>query len=146
MFFIRPYTPKDWDGICQVHDRSLPLELGARDIPDKVTSLKEDPESMSLQNCRLLVACEDEHIVGFSGCHDDFLGWLYVDPQYNGRGIGRSLLRESLKYTGPHAWTITYTNNTRGIHLYESEGFTIENQFESDDDGNTRSCYRLSRV
>jgi len=145
MFFIRPYTPKDWDGVCQVHDRSRPFEFGQQDRPAQVTSLKEDPESFSIQNCRLLVACEDDHIVGFSGCHDDFLGWLYVDPRYSGKGIGRKLLREALKYTGPHAWTITYTDNSRGIHLYESEGFAVEHQFDEDDEGATRHCCRLMR-
>ena len=84
MIQIRPYTLNDWDGICKVHDRSRPLELS--DTPDgrSFTPLKEDPEGTALQQCRLLVACEGDRIVGFSGSHETYLGWLYMDPDYSG--------------------------------------------------------------
>lgn len=74
MIQIRPYTLNDWEGICKVHDRSRPLELN--DSPDgrTYTPLKDDPESAALQQCRLLVACEGDRIIGFSGSHESYLG------------------------------------------------------------------------
>ncbi|NET40102.1 MAG: GNAT family N-acetyltransferase, partial [Cyanothece sp. SIO1E1] len=123
------------DGICRVHDRSRPLEL--KDAPSGYshTPLKEDPESEALKQCRLLVACEGNRVIGFSGSHESFLGWLYMDPEYAGRGIGKKLLNESLKYTGPHTWTVTLADNQSARKLYESAGFTVKDTFVSDDEG-----------
>lgn len=144
MIQIRPYTLNDWEGICNVHDRSRPLELN--DSPDgrNFTPLKDDPESAALQQCRLLVACEGDRIIGFSGSHESYLGWLYTDPEYADQGIGRQLLKESLKYTGPHAWTVTFAENKKARQLYESEGFTIKASFVSDDEGFPCEVFKMS--
>ena len=144
MIQIRPYTLNDWDGICKVHDRSRPLEHS--DTPDgrSFTPLKDDPESSALQQCRLLVACEDDRIIGFSGSHETYLGWLYMDPDYSGRGIAKQLLKESLKYTGPHTWTVTFAENKRALKFYESEGFKVKTSFVSDDDGFPCEVFKLS--
>lgn len=144
MIQIRPYTLNDWEGICKVHDRSRPLEH--KNTPDGFSyiPLKEDPESVALQQCRLLVACEGDRIIGFSGSHESYLGWLYMDPEYSGRGIARQLLKESLKYTGPHAWTVTFADNKRARRFYEREGFTVKDSFVSDDEGFPCEVFRMS--
>lgn len=145
MIQIRPYTLNDWDGICQVHDRSRPLELDGTSDGRTFTPLKEDPESSALHQCRLLVACEGDRIIGFSGSHEEYLGWLYLDPDYSGRGIARLLLKESLKYTGPHAWTVTFAGNKKARAFYESEGFRIRNSFLTDEEGFPCEVYKMSR-
>ena len=97
MIQVRPYTAKDWDGICQVHDRSRPQELEESLNKNQFTPLNEDPENSALQQCRLLVACEDDRVIGFTGSHEDYLGWLYMDPAYRGRGIAKQLLGKALR-------------------------------------------------
>ena len=145
MIQIRPYTINDWDGICKVHDRSRPLEINGSINGTTFTPLKDDPESAALQQCRLLVACEGDRIVGFSGLHEEYLGWLYLDPDYQGRGISRQLLKESLKYTGPHAWTVAFAENKRALKLYESMGFKIKTSFQTEEEGIPCEVYKLSR-
>ena len=144
MIHIRPYTLNDWDGICNVHDRSRPLELDDSAQDRNYTPLKDDPENAALQQCRLLVACEGDKIIGFSGSHESYLGWLYLDPDYTGQGIGRQLLKESLKYTGPHTWTVTLAENKRAQKLYESEGFKVRGSFISDEEGFPCEVFKMS--
>ncbi|MCB1122944.1 MAG: GNAT family N-acetyltransferase, partial [Verrucomicrobiae bacterium] len=119
MIQIRPYTRNDWEGICKVHDQSRPLEFEETSQSRQFTPLMEDPEGSALQQCRLLVACEDDQVIGFTGSHEDYLGWLYLDPAYRGQGIARKLLKECLKYTGPHTWTVAMAENKTAIRLYE---------------------------
>lgn len=145
MIHIRPYTLNDWDGICQVHDRSRLLETQESNTQRSLIPLKDDPDGSALHQCRLLVVCEGDKIIGFSGSHEEYLGWLYLDPEYMGRGIARELLKESLKYTGPHAWTVTFVENKRAQKFYESEGFKVRNSFISDDEGYPCQVYRMSR-
>lgn len=145
MIYIRPYTLNDWDSICKVHDRSKPHELDGNHLDRTFTPLKDDPESTTLQQCRLLVACEGDKVVGFSGSHETYIGWLYLDPEYTGKGIGRQLLKESLKYTGPHAWTVTLADNKRAQKLYESEGFKVSASFKSDDEGFPCEVFKMTQ-
>ncbi|MCZ6673147.1 MAG: GNAT family N-acetyltransferase [Verrucomicrobia bacterium] len=145
MIQIRPYTLNDWDGICRVHDRSRPLELQGSCDERAFIPLNDDPESSALHQCRLLVACEGDKIIGFTGSHEDFLGWLYLDPDFTGRGIAKQLLKECLKYIGPHAWTVTLAGNKRAKKLYESAGFTVKSSFLSDDEGFPCRVYKMSR-
>jgi GNAT superfamily N-acetyltransferase len=145
MIQIRPFTLNDWDGICQVHDRSRPIELKDSNIEHSFIPMKEDPESAGLQQCRLLVACDGNRVIGFSGSHEEYLGWLYMDPAYAGRGFTKQLLKESLKYIGPHAWTIALAGDKKSQKLYEDEGFTIRNSFISDDEGFPCEVFKMSR-
>jgi ribosomal protein S18 acetylase RimI-like enzyme len=145
MIQIRPYTLNDWQGICQVHDRSRPLEFEETQNKREFTPLDKDPDSVALQQCRLLVACEGDKVIGFSGSHEDYLGWLYLDPEYRGRGIARQLLQESLKYTGPHTWTVTLAENKNALKFYESEGFKVTTSFLSEEEGYPCQVFKLKR-
>ncbi len=73
-----------------------------------------------------------------------YLAWLYVDPAYYGRGIGRRLLRHGLDLIGPEAWTIALVNNIPARRLYESEGFGVVRTFDSDNAGYPCTCVRLA--
>ena len=128
-----------------MHDRSRPLELEESINERSFTPLNEDPESSALQQCRLLVACEDNKVIGFSGSHEDFLGWLYLDPAYMGRGIAKQLLQECLKYTGPHAWTVALAENKTALRLYKSAGFKVKTSFLSDEEGHPCRVYKMTR-
>ncbi|NQV06356.1 GNAT family N-acetyltransferase [bacterium] len=72
-------------------------------------------------------------LAGFSitglGTAISYLQRVAVDPQWQGRGIGRSLIRTSALWARRnHAQAIvlnTQTENTAAIALYESEGYRV---------------------
>jgi ribosomal protein S18 acetylase RimI-like enzyme len=140
---IREYEERDWIRICRIHDRARPDELHGSCDPRAFIPIAEDPEVADLRRAHKYVACEGEQVVGFVGVADDYLAWLYVDPDRYGRGIGRQLLRRALMEMGPHAWTIVLAGNRRAVHLYESEGFREVDRFEGENAGYPCTCLRM---
>jgi ribosomal-protein-alanine N-acetyltransferase len=77
-----------------------------------------------------LKAVEDNEMVGFVAGDprpSQGVGWIAtigVDPRYQGRGIGRALLRACegrMKFS--HAKLTVRISNDRAISLYEKEGY-----------------------
>ena len=143
MITIREYKDKDWAAICQIHNLARPDELRGSCDPRAFVPIEDDPEVSDLQRSHKHVACDDERVVGFVGVDGDYLAWLYVAPEYYGRGIGRRLLRLAVEEIGPSAWTIVLDGNERAHHLYESEGFKKVRRFESDNAGYPCTCIRM---
>jgi ribosomal protein S18 acetylase RimI-like enzyme len=62
-------------------------------------------------------------IVGFLAIADDRLGWLYVDPVAQGKGIGTALL-DRAKALSPRGLTLyTHQRNAPARAFYERRGF-----------------------
>jgi len=142
---IRPLQPDDWQRVTQIHDAARPDELAGSCDPRAFIPLAKDPEFEDLKKCQILVAILDSGLVGFVGVDNDYLGWLYVDPEYYGQGIGRKLLQAGLKLVTGTAWTIALAGNTRAVRLYESQGFKETSRFQSDNAGYPCICLRLER-
>ena len=140
---IRAYDDADWPEVCHVHDRARPHELAGSCDPRAFIPLADDPEAEELPEYALLVACHGDRVVGFTGTKSDYIGWLYVDPDYFGNGIGRKLLRRAMKQAGPTAWTICLHGNQRALRLYLSERFKQVEESQSDNAGYPCTCLRL---
>ncbi len=143
-FEIRDYRPADWSAICRVHDLSRPDELRGSFDARAFIPLALDPEGKYIAACEMFVAQHGEDVVGFAGIDEPYFAWLYVDPAFYGGGIGRALLRHCLERLGEDAWTLACGNNDRAIHLYVSEGFTVESRFIGDNAGYKGSSARLA--
>jgi GNAT superfamily N-acetyltransferase len=146
MITYREYQEKDWQSICQIHDRARPDELTGSCDPRGFIPIEEDKEVEDLKRSRKFVACEAEKLVGFVGVDKDCLAWLYVDPDHYGKGIGRGLLKIGIREIGAGAWTIALDGNKRAIALYESEGFQEEKRFDGENNGYPCVCVRMKRV
>lgn len=144
MITFRPYTPEDWDAICRVHDRARPDELVGSCDARAFVPLSDDPESKDIPEYQMLVACHGPAVVGFTGVRDHYIGWLYVDPAFYGRGIGRSLLKQAMALAGPEAWTVSLKGNAPALALYQSEGFRAVEEFDGDNAGYACTALRLS--
>lgn len=142
---IRAYGKSDWSAVCVVHDRARPDELaGCCDPRAFVPLAAERSDAESFRRSRKFVACLGEKVVGFVGVDDMYVSWLYVDPDYYRRGIGRLLLRFAVELIGSGAWTICLAENTRARHLYESEGFQVSDAFAAKNAGYPCNCVRLT--
>jgi ribosomal protein S18 acetylase RimI-like enzyme len=142
---IREYCDDDWPVVCAVHDRARPDELlGSCDPRAFVPLAAEQDDAESFQRSRKFVACVGEQVVGFVGIDGTYLSWLYVDPTYYRRGIGRRLLRLALQLIGPQAWTVVLAGNIRARRLYESEGFPVVHSYETTNAGYPCTCVQLA--
>ncbi len=142
----RDFQDTDWKAICQVHDRARPDELVGSCDPRGFIPIEQDKEVEDLKRHKKFVACEDGKVVGFVGVDGDYLSWLYVDPDYYGRGIGRELLRMGIREIVEGAWTVALEGNKKAIVLYESEGFQEVSRFEGDNNGYPCTCLKLKRT
>ena len=142
----RDYQEADWQAICQIHDHARPDELAGSCDPRGFTPIEQDEEVEDLKRHKKFVACEDGKVVGFVGVDEDYLAWLYIDPDYYGKGIGRELLRMGIREIGEGAWTIALEGNKKAIALYESEGFQEISRFEGDNNGYPCTCLKLKRA
>jgi ribosomal protein S18 acetylase RimI-like enzyme len=145
MVKIREYIEQDWAAVCRVHDAARPDELAGSCDPRAFVPLAEDPEAEALRQFHIIVAEEEEQVIGFAAVDEDYLSFMYVHPQHYRRGIGRELLRASLQIATQNAWTIVLDGNEPAIALYRSEGFTEVARFESDNEGYPVTCVRMVR-
>lgn len=61
------------------------------------------------------------------GCSSMEISTLYVQPRHHGKGLGRLLLQEGLKYAraagSPSVWLTTNSENSPAIAFYVKQGF-----------------------
>ena len=145
MITYREYQEPDWKAICQIHDRARPDELRGSCDPRAFVPIEQDKEVEELKTSRKFVACDEEKVVGFVGVDDKYLGWLYIDPDHYGKGIGRELLKIGIHEIGAGAWTIALDGNQKAISLYETEGFKEVKRVAGDNAGYPCTCIRLER-
>ena len=142
---FRAYCNEDWPAVCTIHDRARPYELDGSCDPKTFLALADDQEDIeTFYRAEKFVACIDEHVVGFVGVEENLLSWLYVDPDHFGKGIGRELLQLGLELTGPKAWTVVLSGNSRARQLYASEGFQVVHTFEGSNAGYPCTCLELA--
>jgi GNAT superfamily N-acetyltransferase len=129
---IRIATSKDRDSIEQVYRASAGNEF----------SLDEAEWIRWIENRSLLVAEFNDHVVGFGGIDvhaKEQLKWLYLTPEFQGRGIGSRLLGK-LEQVG---WScglksIKLHSTPNSESFYRKSGYTpvaTEAQFGHDHDG-----------
>lgn len=124
---IRTYEETDWSAIEAVHDRARKIELHLAGLEEAFLPLAIAAKREGLLDYPGLYVAEwDRKVVGFTACTDRELAWLYVDPAYRRRGVGRKLSEYALE-KHPQIDTIeTLKGNESARKLYESLGFQVE--------------------
>ena len=145
MIRIRELQAEDWPAVFRIHDAARPDELAGSCDSRAFVPLRQDPELAELKQCHILIAHHGGTPVGFAGVDDDYLGWLYVHPDWYRRGIGRQLLQAGLKLTSGTPWTIVLAGNKPAIRLYRSEGFVEVARFASENAGYPCTCIRMAQ-
>lgn len=91
-------------------------------------------EDTYLPNSETFVAEVCGHPIGFISLIDDFVGGLFVSPNWQGKGVGRKLIGHAL--TIRDALTLNvYTENAQAMGFYKSLGFREVARSSHDDDG-----------
>ncbi|UFJ39080.1 GNAT family N-acetyltransferase [Brevibacillus humidisoli] len=127
---IRSYKPEDWQRLCEIHDSSRLDELRLTVGTEAFLSLQQTAETEGLFEGRLDVAELNGLVVGFVAYDDEELTWLYVDPLYYRKGVGRNLLRHAIANAGPVFHSNVLEGNRPALQLYLSEGFIVVERME----------------
>ncbi len=125
MLIIRPYDPRDWQAVQDVHDAARLIELTLTVGGHAFRSLSEIYAEEELFDSQLWVAEHEERVVGFVAVKEGELTWLYVHPARHRTGVGRQLLAHALTAINGDATAWVLAGNEPALRLYESAGFQI---------------------
>jgi len=127
-FVIRDYRAEDFDAVTILwrisREKSLPEFQRA-----KGHFFYEDQNYFRdhiLKVNHVLVVESDHHPVAFMAIKADFIDQLYVHPDYQNRGMGRTLLDRARRLSPGHVWLYTLQNNMNARTFYEKNGFVAE--------------------
>ena len=133
---IRPYQAADWARLCEIHDAARLDELEPTIGRDAFLTLEQTAENEGLFDNQLFVADVNQKIQGFVAYSDEELAWLYVDPPFYRRGVGRALLQHAVAHAGPDIMIEVLEGNAPALALYLSEGFAVSKRVEGKLAGN----------
>jgi GNAT superfamily N-acetyltransferase len=122
---LRPYSPADWRRLCEIHDSARKDELAAAGLSPAYLTLERTAHAEGLFEAELIVAEVDDGARGFVAFSDHELTWLYVDPRWYRRGIGRALLKHAIAACAGELTTEVLVGNDAALALYLSEGFVM---------------------
>lgn len=127
-FIIRDYQAADFDAVTILwrisREKSLPefqLEKGHFFYEDRNYF-----QNYVLKNNRVWVVELANRQVGFMAMNKDFVDQLYIDPDYQRRGIGKILLDFAREQSPDHLWLYTLQVNVNARAFYEKNGFIAE--------------------
>ncbi len=91
-------------------------------------------EHVVLGEQHVRVAAAGSRLLGFTAVNGDWLEQLWVEPEDQGRGVGRRLLNDAQQASEGHLALHVFTRNERARQFYEATGFVLTSQ--SDGSGN----------
>lgn len=136
MINIRPYESKDWSRLCEIHDESRLDELALTIGTDAFLALEQTADNEGLFDNKLFVAEAGNVVQGFIAYRDEELTWLYVDPRFYRKGVGRGLVQHAVENSAPTMKIELLEGNTPALELYLSEGFKVIERVEGQLVGN----------
>ena len=127
-FIIRDYQAGDFDAVTILwrisREKSLPefqLEKGHFFYEDRNYF-----QTFVLKNNRVWVVELQNRPVGFMAMNKDFIDQLYIDPDYQRRGIGQRFIDFAREHSPNHLWLYTLQVNIQARTFYEKNGFVAE--------------------
>ncbi len=124
MSTIRPYTPSDWERICDIHDSARIDELnGSVDLAAFIP-LKDCFEEEELFDDAVWVYETNKLVIGFIAFNPNEINWLYIDTNFYRQGVGKQLISFAISQSdADEIHIVCLSNNTPAIRLYEKMGF-----------------------
>jgi len=122
---IRPYDPRDWPAVQDVHDAARLIELMLSVGAHVFRPLSEIYLEEELFGGALWVAEREGRAVGFVAVSGDEVTWLYVHPASHRAGVGRRLLARALAAIDGEATAWVLAGNEPALRLYETAGFRV---------------------
>ena len=121
---IRAYTKSDFKIISKIYELSkldelinekndfelIPLEIDKKRYTDFIESW-------------VYVVEIGSHVVGFFGYREEHLSWLFVHPEFRGKGVGKIMI-DFIKTKLKDSISLSVVaSNASAISLYKKQGF-----------------------
>ncbi|MFT5208539.1 MAG: ribosomal protein S18 acetylase RimI-like enzyme [Flavobacterium sp.] len=143
---IRAFCDEDSADLVRIHDLARPIELEGSCDPRAFVPLLTDKEDLAEFNAsQKFIATINNQTVGFIGIDQDTIGWLYIDPSLARKGLGRKLLQYALSQINGASLVYVLDGNEPAINLYQSEGFSVIENFKSQNNNYPCRVLKLSR-
>lgn len=133
-YSVRPFQPGDEEDWCNIRNTAFSQLKGSSTpvTPAMVQKLVSQPEY--LEGGLMLLLHENQPVGIIRGAHDEYegesamnIGPIAILPAYQGKGLGKQLLREALKLAGKMNYKKTMLcvngDNDKAKELYLKEGF-----------------------
>lgn len=123
---IREYKINDYYKLCDLLKLNIPKYFHIEEYPDFEKYLSEEIETY-------FVAEIDEVIVGCGGINfktnenTSMLSWDIIHPEYQGKGIGKKILKHRINFIKENYSTYKIIVRTSQIvyEFYEKQGFKL---------------------
>ncbi len=122
---LRPYDKDDWKRIAEIHDSARKIELKLAKLEEAFVPLERAAKNEGLFDYAVEVAVLNKKVVGFSAYNNKELAWLYIDPDYMHRGIGKKLVESVLEKEKGISSVEVLLGNFPARNLYEKMGFKL---------------------
>ncbi|GAB7192997.1 GNAT family N-acetyltransferase [Kineococcus sp. NUM-3379] len=122
---LRRAAPADADAVTEVLLRSRAEAMPWLAVVHTPEDVRRWVEHELIPNRWTWVAKVDGRIVGVAAVHDGWLEQLYVLPEAQGHGVGRSLLDVAKEHCGGKLRLYVFSRNTRAQRFYARAGFVV---------------------
>ncbi len=144
---IRRYQVSDIIAVSTIYLQARTLEYASEMDEPGFLPLTRDREIMSLfEQSIIYVFVEDEVVKGFAGYIHDYIGWLYVHPDYHRQHVGQRLLEHMLQALDGKPLKLSLLQSNHAARLcYERFGFRQTETFQFEYQGRQMSGIRMLR-
>ena len=130
---LRDARPGDAAELTSVLLRSRTHAMPWLVSPHDEPSTRRWMQHVLLEKQRVRVAHGASRVLGFAAVTDAWLEQLYVDPHYQGRGVGKLLLEDAKRLRSKGLRLHVFTRNERARRFYEVHGFKLVRQSDGHD-------------
>ena len=130
---IRPLAADDVNILADIWLRASKIahDFIAEDVLSEQYQLVKDIYLVQAENW---VIVSGDRVAGFIGLLDHHIGGLFVDPDFQGQGLGFKLLQHAHDLK-KHLQLHVYERNQQAVRFYQKYGFEIIQRDETDDEG-----------
>ena len=144
---IRPARADEYDAIARVWMDGW-ASTGIEAASDLLLANLRARVLREIENgWRLFVADDEGRLVAMLALRpaDNFLGQLFIAPDYQGQGLGKRLLAFTRQQLPDEIWLRCVRDNEKAWRWYEREGFVFEREDVNQMTGFTMRCYRWKK-
>ncbi len=131
---VRKFENKDLDAVMNIW---LKTNIAAHDfISENYWQENFEPVKKMLPDATIYVYEENHIILGFIGLSESYIAGIFIDTNFQSKGIGKALL-DYVKKSHTGLSLQVYKRNSRAVSFYLRENFVISKEQVDENTGET---------